>query len=104
MLIHLPSQVRKIVDSFLKHVVDPGFVYDTEYLTHTFFDRVRPSARSKVVEAAAKFAVLTLGDTAIKIKPEAFADRMAKCLRSFAERDADLVKKAVVRSGYGCKG
>lgn len=34
-LIQPPSQGRKIVDSFLKHVVDPGFVYDTEYLTHT---------------------------------------------------------------------
>ncbi|WEH37770.1 hypothetical protein PZB75_30675 (plasmid) [Streptomyces sp. AM 4-1-1] len=96
-LIHPPSQGRKIVDSFLKHVVDPGFVYDTEYLTHTFFDRVRPSARSKVVEAAAKFAVLAIEDPAIKIKPEKFADRMAKCLRSFAARDADLVKKAVAK-------
>ncbi|MDQ0408792.1 hypothetical protein ABVB69_32665 [Streptomyces sp. NPDC000349] len=96
-LIHPPSQGRKIVGSFLKHVVDPGFVYDTEYLTHTFFARVRPSARSKVVEAAAKFAVLAIEDPAIKIKPEKFADRMAKCLRSFAERDADLVKKAVAR-------
>ncbi|WDN55885.1 hypothetical protein [Streptomyces clavuligerus] len=96
-LIHPPSQGRKIVDSFLKHVVDPGFVYDTEYLTHTFFDRVRPSARSKVVEAAAKFAVLAIDDPAITIKPEQFADRMAKCLRSFAERDADLVKKAVAK-------
>ncbi|MGW2113229.1 hypothetical protein [Streptomyces sp. NPDC001948] len=96
-LIHPPSQGRKIVDSFLKHVVDPGFVYDTEYLTHTFFDRVRPSARYKVVEAAAKFAVLALEDAAIKIKPVEFADRMAKCLRSFAERDADLVKKAVAK-------
>ncbi|MFJ5520903.1 hypothetical protein ACIQB4_28130 [Streptomyces griseoluteus] len=61
-LIHPPSQGRKIVGSFLKHVVDPGYVYDTEYLTHTFFDRVRPSARSKVVEAAAKFAVLAIED------------------------------------------
>ncbi|MGQ4404411.1 hypothetical protein ACN6K4_006035 [Streptomyces hayashii] len=96
-LIHPPSQGRKIVDSFLKHVVDPGFVYDTEYLTHTFFDRVRPSARFKVVEAAAKFAVLAVEDPAIKIKPEKFADRMAKCLRSFADRDADLAKKAVAK-------
>ncbi|MEU8545123.1 hypothetical protein AB0C52_34855 [Streptomyces sp. NPDC048717] len=95
--IHPPSQGRKIVDSFLKHVVDPGFVYDTGYLTHTFFDRVRPSARFKVVEAAAKFAVLSIEDPAIKIKPEKFADRMAKCLRSFADRDADLVKKAVAK-------
>ncbi|MEU2770665.1 MULTISPECIES: hypothetical protein [Streptomyces] len=96
-LIHPPSQGRKIVDSFLKHVVDPGFVYDTGYLTHTFFDRVRPSARFKVVEAAAKFAVLTIEDPAIKIETEEFADRMAKCLRSFAGRDADLVKKAVAK-------
>ncbi|MGP3691025.1 hypothetical protein ACTVZO_41230 [Streptomyces sp. IBSNAI002] len=96
-LIHPPSQGRKIVGSFLKHVVDPGFDYDTEYLTYTFFDRVRPSARSKVVEAAAKFAVLAIDDPAIEIEPEQFADRTAKCLRSFAERDTEVVKKAVAK-------
>ncbi|MFD8727803.1 hypothetical protein [Streptomyces sp. NPDC059611] len=96
-LIHPPSQGRKIVNSFLKHVVDPGFVYNTEYLTHTFFDRVRPSARFKVVEAAAKFAVLTIEDPAIKIAPDEFADRMGKCLRAFAARDADLVEKSVAK-------
>ncbi|MEW1762488.1 hypothetical protein AB0393_39075, partial [Streptomyces cyaneofuscatus] len=78
-------------------VVALGFVYDTEYLTHTFSDRVPLSARSQVVEAAAKFAVLSIEDIAIKIKPEKFADRMAKCLRSFAERDPALVKKAIAK-------
>ncbi|MEU6264642.1 hypothetical protein [Saccharopolyspora shandongensis] len=96
-LIHPPSQGRKIVQSFLTHVVDPGFVFDTEYLTYTFFDRVRPSSRFRVVEAAAKFAVLAIDDDAIKIPPEEFANRMAKCLRSFARRDVDLVKRAVAK-------
>ncbi|MEU2337147.1 hypothetical protein ABZ770_38850 [Streptomyces sp. NPDC006654] len=55
------------------------------------------SARFKVVKAAAKFAVLALEDPAIKTHPQDFANRMAKCLRSFAERDGDLVKKAVAK-------
>ncbi|MFJ6635882.1 hypothetical protein ACIQMR_31460 [Streptomyces sp. NPDC091376] len=96
-LVRPPSQGRKIVGSFLEHGVDLGFVYDTAYLIHTFFDRLRPSARFKVVAAAAEFAVLAIEDPAIKTKPEEFADRMTKCLRSVAERDADLVKNAAVK-------
>ncbi|MBB5152543.1 hypothetical protein [Saccharopolyspora phatthalungensis] len=96
-LVHPPSQGRKIVQSFLTHVVDPGFIFDTEYLTYTFFDRVRPSSRFKVVEAAAKFAVLAIDDDAITISPEEFANRMAKCLRSFARRDAYLATQAVAK-------
>jgi hypothetical protein len=43
-LIHPPSQGRKIVDSFKVHVADPGFAFDAGYLAYAFFDRVRPSA------------------------------------------------------------
>ena len=95
-LIHPPSQGRKIVKSFGEHVIDPGFIFDTDYLAHAFFDRVRPSVQIKVVEFAAKFAVLEI-DPEEGIEPTKFANRMARCLRCFADRDADLAKQAIAK-------
>ncbi|MFJ1662297.1 hypothetical protein [Streptomyces anthocyanicus] len=94
-LIHPPSQGRKVISSFTVHVADPAYSRDTTYLAYAFFDRVRPSAREKVVEVAAKFAVLAIDAPELDITPELFADRMADCLRCFAERDAALAKAAV---------
>ncbi|MFI1189256.1 hypothetical protein [Streptomyces californicus] len=94
-LIHPPSQGRKVINSFTVHVADPAYARDTTYLAYAFFDRVRPSAREKVVEVAAKFAVLAIDAPELSITPELFADRMADCLRCFAERDAALAKTAV---------
>lgn len=96
-LIHRPSQGRKIVDSFSAHVLDPGFAFDTDYLARAFFDRVRPSARIKVVEFAAKFAVLEI-DPEQGVDSVELADRMGRCLRCFAERDADLAKQAIAKT------
>ncbi|MET8605742.1 hypothetical protein ABZV92_19585 [Streptomyces rubiginosohelvolus] len=96
-LIHPASQGRKVVDSFAHHVADPAYAFDTTYLAYVYFDRVRPSARARVVEFAAKFAVLAIADSALSITPELFADRMAECLRCFAERDAEMAKKAVAK-------
>ncbi|MFM9452415.1 hypothetical protein [Streptomyces europaeiscabiei] len=94
-LIHPPSQGRRIVDAFAAHVADPGFVFDPDYLTYAFFNRGRPSAKAKVVEFAAKFAVLQVDDPSIAIGAAQLADRMAGCLRCFAERDANLAQRAL---------
>lgn len=96
-LIHPPSQGRRIVDAFAAHVADPGFVFAPDYLTHSFFDRVRPSARAKVVEFAAKFALLQIDDPSITIGGGQLADRMGRCLRCFAERDADLARQSLAK-------
>ncbi|MFE4801680.1 hypothetical protein ACFRFL_43670 [Streptomyces sp. NPDC056708] len=96
-LIHPPSQGRKVIDSFSAHVADPSYAFDATYLAYAFFDRVRPSARAKVVEFAAKFAILAIDAPELSITPENYADRMADCLRCFAERDADLAKAAVAK-------
>ncbi|MDX3694933.1 hypothetical protein PV726_32270 [Streptomyces europaeiscabiei] len=94
-LIYPPSQGRRIVDAFAAHVADPGFVFDPDYLTYAFFNRGRPSAKAKVVEFAARFAVLQVDDSSIAIGAAQLADRMAGCLRCFAERDADLAQRAL---------
>lgn len=96
-LIHPPSQGRKVIDSFSAHVADPSYAFDATYLAYAFFDRVRPSARAKVVEFAAKFAILEIDAPELSITPGKYADRMADCLRCFAERDADLAKAAVAK-------
>ncbi|MGW1616107.1 hypothetical protein ACWCQZ_42995 [Streptomyces sp. NPDC002285] len=94
-LIHPPSQGRRIVASFAAHVADPAFAFDPDYLSYAFFDRVRRSARAKVVEFAAKFSLLQIEDPAVAIAASQLADRMARCLRIFAERDAALVQQSV---------
>ncbi|KDN85628.1 hypothetical protein [Kitasatospora cheerisanensis] len=97
LLIHPPSQGRKIVASFAAAVADPGFVLHPAHLTHTYFDRVRPAARNKVVEFAARFAVLQIDDPQVTLPADQLADRMAECLRCFADRDAELVTNAMVK-------
>ncbi|MGP3941950.1 hypothetical protein [Streptomyces sp. 6N106] len=96
-LIHPPSQGRKVLASFAAHVADPAFTFDPLYLGYAFFDRVRPSARTKVVEFAAKFALLQIDDPDVPIPAAALADRMAHCLHHFAERDAALTKQSLAR-------
>ncbi|AKJ10102.1 hypothetical protein ABB07_08720 [Streptomyces incarnatus] len=96
-LVHPPSQGRKILESFMVQVADPAFTFDAQYLGYAFFDRVRPSARAKVVQFAAKFALLQIDDPHVTIPPGMLADRMALCLRHFAERDAALATDCVAR-------
>lgn len=44
-LVHPPSQGRKVLASFMTHVAGSTFTFDPHYLSYAFFDRVRPSAR-----------------------------------------------------------
>jgi hypothetical protein len=96
-LIHPPSQGRKVLASFMAHVADPAFTFDASYLSYAFFDRIRRSARGKVVQFAAKFALLQIDDPSVTIQAAALADRMALCLRHFAERDAALATESLAR-------
>ncbi|MEE1845357.1 hypothetical protein ACIODX_14800 [Streptomyces sp. NPDC088190] len=95
-LIHPPSQGRKVVARFLDHVADPSFVGSREYVTHAFFDRVKPAARRKIVDVAVKHALLEL-DEGVPDPPGAIAlaERMTFCVRAFSERDRSLVRVAM---------
>ncbi|MFJ6136572.1 hypothetical protein [Kitasatospora sp. NPDC092286] len=97
LLIHPPSQGRKVVDSFAAHVADPGFVLHPGHLAHTYFDRVRPSTRHRVVEFASKFAVLQIDAPTVALPAGVLADRMADCLRCFAGQDVTVVEQAVAK-------
>ncbi|MEV6534899.1 hypothetical protein AB0M86_35825 [Streptomyces sp. NPDC051639] len=96
-LVHQPSQGRKVRDRFISHVADPAFVFEPGYLGHTFFDRVRSTSQAKVVDFATKFALLQVEDDAMPVPAPLFADRMGECLRLFAERDQTLVEEYLAR-------
>ncbi|MEU7011883.1 hypothetical protein [Streptomyces sp. NPDC046332] len=96
-LVHQPSQGRKVLNSFIAHVADPAFTFEADYLGHIFFDRVRPASRAKLVDFAAKFALLQIEDDSMPLAATMFADRMAQCLRLFADRDQPLAEAYLAR-------
>jgi hypothetical protein len=103
LLIHPPSQGRRVVDRFAAHVADPAFTGSRHYLTHTFFDQVKPTVRRQVVDLAVKVACLEPDGLPDPPGAQKLGDRMADCLRLFMERDRTLVaqhmNKAAARLG-----
>jgi len=95
-LIHPASQGRKVVEAFAAHILDPGFVGDPLHIAYAFFRQVRPTARRKVVEFAARHAMLEppLPEHPA-VAPADVADRMAQCLRIFAAEDRTLVAEMI---------
>ncbi|WP_052442673.1 hypothetical protein [Streptacidiphilus neutrinimicus] len=95
-LVHPASQGRKVVEAFAEHILDPGFLGDPLHIAYAFFRQVRPTARRRVVEFAARHAMLepALPDHPA-VAPADVADRMAQCLRIFAAEDRDLVAEMV---------
>jgi hypothetical protein len=96
-LTHPAVQGKKVVDGFAAHVADPYFVDAPGYLARSYFERVRPVARRRIVDLAAKHALLELP------APDPpgsliLADRMAACLRAFANRDRTMIRDALLRS------
>ncbi|MFF2374938.1 hypothetical protein ACFVUW_11205 [Streptomyces xiamenensis] len=87
-----PSQGRKVLEAFQAHVAAPGFQPVPNYLGITFFERVRPAVRRKLVNLAAKCAVRELAPETLGLQADALADRMAQCLKAFADRDTAIVR------------
>ena len=91
-----PTQGRKVIDAFVQSISDPAFVFTPGYITHTFYDRVRPAARRNIVSLAAKHAILQLElPISSPVNAATVADRMASCLAAFAAHDRDTVRNAV---------
>ncbi|WP_130915508.1 hypothetical protein [Nocardia cyriacigeorgica] len=94
LLIHPPTQGRKLLEDFTNYICDPFFVPALPHIQAAFFDRVRSATKRNVVRLAAKHAVLQL-DPGGRMDPEKHADRMAIALNAFAQRDRELVTSAV---------
>ncbi len=90
------SQGTKVVERFREFVSAPVFGAEASYLRYTYFDRVRPKVRKKIIEFTAKHAVLEL-DTGPGLNRETVADRYAECLLVFHTRDHAAVKAATTK-------
>jgi hypothetical protein len=94
LLIHPPTQGRKVVAEFGDYICDPYFVPTLPHIQATFFDRVRSATRKTIVTFAAKHALLEL-DPDGRLPAAEHADRMAIALTAVANRDRELVRAAV---------
>ncbi|MBQ0903577.1 hypothetical protein [Micromonospora sp. U21] len=92
-----PTQGRKVVDEFAVHVCDPLFSASKGHILATFFDRVRPAARRRIVDLAGKHALLELPGLPT-VSNVVLAGRMADCLQAFASRDRLLVRDLLSKS------
>ncbi|GII85785.1 hypothetical protein Ssi03_37750 [Sphaerisporangium siamense] len=97
LLIHPPTQGRKVIDDFMAHVTEPQFSTSPAYLLGAFFARVRPTARRKIVDLAAKHALAKLPGPP-EISPILLADRTAECLHAFTTGDSAIVAASLKKS------
>ncbi|MDV6310005.1 hypothetical protein [Gordonia amicalis] len=97
LLIHPPTQGKKILDVFKDYTCDPGFTTSTPtHIQRLFYDRVRTNTRRNIASLAAKHAVGEL-DVGGRLSASAYADRCAHVLAAVAERDRVLVREAMQR-------
>lgn len=95
LLIHRPTQGRKIIDSYLNFTCAQSFGPAIGHIQSAYFDRVRAASRRGILGIAAKHAVLEL-DPDGRFDAKQYADRSAVVLSALALRDRDAVREAVV--------
>jgi len=94
LLIHPPTQGRRLVEAFLVYVAEPTYVPSPTHTLATFFDRVHSTTKRNIIQAAAKHALLEL-EGPDGINKRELADRMAQCLSAFASKDRAGVTEAL---------
>jgi hypothetical protein len=96
LLIHPPTQGRKMVEDFTAYVCDPSFIATAPHIQATFFDLARAATRQNLVKVAAKHALFEIAPPlGVSLNPGALADRMAEALNAFAARDRQLIRTVV---------
>lgn len=91
------TQGQKVVERFAAHVADAHFTATADYLVQTFYDRVRPAARRRIIDLAVKHALLEL-PAPDPPGPAVIADRMAACITAFVQRDRPEVRDAFAKA------
>ncbi|MEU3626783.1 hypothetical protein BS329_41590 [Amycolatopsis coloradensis] len=94
LLVHPPTQGRKLVEEFKNFICDPLFASSSAHIRAAFHDRVRVATRRSIIKIAALAAMLEV-DPDGRMPADAHADRMAFALRAFAEVNRDAVRDAV---------
>jgi hypothetical protein len=95
LLTHQPTQGRKVLDQFTSFVCEALFSPSSGHIVATYFQPVRVATRRNIVRVAAKHALYELPVPQSTIGASIVADRMATCLKAFAERDRDLVRSTM---------
>ncbi|MEU8156108.1 hypothetical protein AB0B94_20835 [Micromonospora sp. NPDC048986] len=94
LLTHPPMQGSRALDEFKSYICDSSFSPTPAHLQAAFFDRVRSAAQRRIIQLAAKSALLELDPGGLLPAIE-HADRMAVALEAFAARNRALVREAV---------
>ncbi|GAB3161959.1 hypothetical protein GCM10027258_80010 [Amycolatopsis stemonae] len=94
LLVHPPTQGRKLVEEFKNFICDPLFASSSAHIRAAFHDRVRAATRKSIIKIAALAAMLEL-DPDGRMPADVHADRMAFALRAFSEVARDTVRDAV---------
>ncbi|RBM22968.1 hypothetical protein [Streptomyces sp. PT12] len=89
LLVHVPSQGRRVVDRIRALLADTAFIGE-DFIAQTSFDRVKPAVRRRLVNLVVKHALLEVGVEDFNAKE--LADRAAVCVTAFARRDRGLVR------------
>lgn len=92
LLIHPPTQGKKILSLYKDRTSDPEFSSASpSHIQRLFYDRVRTHTRRNIVAMAAKHAVLEIDPGTGTLLAVTYADRSAHVLAALAERDRPLV-------------
>ncbi|MEV7068598.1 hypothetical protein AB0N97_38365 [Streptomyces collinus] len=94
LLVHTPSQGRKVVDRIRALLADTAFIGE-DFIAQTYFDRVKPAVRRRLVNLVVKQALLEVEVEGLNAKE--LADRAAVCVTAFTHRDRDLVRNELTR-------
>lgn len=95
LLTHPPTQGSRALEEFKNYICDSSFSPTPAHLQAAFFDRVRAAAQRRIIQLAAKSALLELDPGGLLPAVE-HADRMAAALEAFAARNRTLVREAVI--------
>ena len=95
LLVHRPTQGRKVVQSYLDFTCARSFAPAINHIQSTYFDRVRAASRRSIVDIAAKHALLEL-DPNGRLDAKQYANRSAVVLSAFALKDRGLIRDVVV--------
>lgn len=95
LLTHPPTQGSRALEEFKSYICDSSFSPTPAHLQAAFFDRVRAAAQRRIIQLAAKSALLELDPGGLLPAIE-HADRMAAALEAFAARNRALVREAMI--------
>jgi hypothetical protein len=94
-LTHPPAPGARVLERFKDYTRDPGFRLGEVHVPQTFYERIRPAARRRIFDVAAKHAMPELDPGEPGLSAEAAAARFAEYLEVLAGRDRQLARDSL---------